>query len=61
MTTLCADEQFDVELSIRAAKAIAYQSNGRVCIRYTDGRIEEPAVDDTRVHVQKFENFIAAV
>jgi len=61
LTTLCADEQFDVELSIRAANAIAYQSRGRVCIRYNDGRIEEPAVDDTRVHVEKFENFIAAV
>jgi len=60
LTTLCADEQFDVELSIRAEKAVAYQSAGRVCIRYTDGRIEEPPVDDTRVHVEKFENFIAA-
>ncbi|NQU76579.1 MAG: Gfo/Idh/MocA family oxidoreductase [Planctomycetes bacterium] len=59
--TLCADDAFDPEISILASEGTAYRSsNGRVCIRYNDGRLEEPAPDDGRQDVEKFENFVAA-
>jgi predicted dehydrogenase len=60
--TLCADEQFDPEITLLGEKAIAHRSfGGQVSIRYADGRVEKPVADDAgRSEVEKFENFIAA-
>ena len=61
LATLCPDDQFDPELTIIADKATAYRHyQGRVSIRYADGRIEQPSVDDQKQHAERFENFIAA-
>ncbi len=62
VATLCADEQFDPEITILAEKGIAHRSNsGQLSIRYADGRVEGPIGDDSgRAEVEKFENFIAA-
>lgn len=59
--TLCADEQSNPEITVLGSQAVAYRSfDGRVCIRYNDGRVEEPTVNDSRQTVERFENFVAA-
>lgn len=61
LASLCADEQFAPELTVLASQAVAYRSGeGRVCIRYNDGRLEAPTVDDARQEVAMIENFVAA-
>ena len=61
LASLCTDEQFPPEIVVLGEAGAAYRSDdGRVCIRYEDGRVEEPAVDDGRQEVEKFENFVAA-
>ena len=61
LATTCPDDQFDPEITILAEKATVHRSyDGRVSIRYNDGRVESPTLDDTRKHVAKFENFVAA-
>ena len=60
LATLCADEHFNPEVVVHGSEGVAFHSPGRVSLRYNDGRIEEPALDDSQLDVAKFENFIAA-
>ena len=63
LATLCSEEIFGPDITVVGENATACRSNtGRVTIRYNDGRIEEPTPEDPdRCHLEKFENFIAAV
>lgn len=60
LVTLCADEHFNPEVIVHGSEGVACHSPGRVSLRYNDGRIEEPALDDSQLDVAKFENFIVA-
>jgi len=61
LATLCADDEFGPDITVLGTEATAYRSHdGRVCIRYNDGRVEQPVVDDSGQHLAKFETFLAA-
>lgn len=61
LATLAADDHQDPEITIIGDKASAYlHYQGRVAIRYADGRVEEPTLDHSKQYSERFENFIAA-
>ncbi len=60
LATLCADQHFNPEVVVHGSEGVAFHSPGRASLRTNDGRIEEPALDDSQLDVAKFENFIAA-
>ena len=62
LATQCADDTLDPEITVIASEGTAYRHHGgRVCIRYNDGRLEQPTMDDPRQFVERFENFCSAV
>ena len=61
LATLCVDDEFGPDITVLGTEATTYRSyGGRMCIRYNDGRVEQPVVDDSGQHLAKFESFLAA-
>lgn len=59
--TRCADVGFEPEVTVLSnGGAGRFSAEGRLSLRYNDGRMEEPAIDVTRQRVEAFENFVSA-